>query len=108
MEGCGCPCIVSALPRRHPTTSIASNLVQSRWTEFPVRGTLPKSFVFSATILPQAQMPWHDSWKIYKGFRNFARNTLIIELGASWFSNPLYMQLSLNTKDFGNVPLTKG
>jgi hypothetical protein len=44
-----------------------------------MRGTFPKSFVFSATILPQAQMPWHDSCKICKGFGNLARNTLIID-----------------------------
>jgi hypothetical protein len=39
-------------------------------------------------------MPWHDRCKIYKGFGNLARNTLIIdnvEAGASRFSNPLYL-----------------
>jgi hypothetical protein len=88
-----------------------------------VRGTFPNLF-FSATILPQTQMPWHDSYKMYEGFVNLARNALNIDnvdVGASMFSNPLHiLQLScqgicalgkivaLNTKDFGKVHLTRG
>jgi hypothetical protein len=64
----------------------------------PREGTFPISFLFRATILPQAYMPWHEGFKIYTGFGNLARNTLIIdnvEVGAARFSNPLYiLQLS--------------